>query len=450
MTDAIELPGQQGAAEKFVARYGNLFRYSAAWKKYIAWDGKRWSTDSGTVFVRGLWQQHLRDTLQWIAANVSAKEMPDALEAVSAMANVNWENAMLTLCQARAPIDYRVLDADPNLLNCNNGIVDLASGELYDHDPTAHCTRLAPVNWEPSAECPKWLDFLTWAMQGDSDRVAYLQRFFGLCLTGDAEHELAHFFWGDGGNGKTTAIKTLEKILGDYARRAPARVLMQRKHESHPTELAGMCGRRLVVFAETNENQTLDEQMLKLVASKDVISARRMHEDFWDYAPTHKAVLLTNNRPRIRGQDEGVWRRIVLLEWGASVTEANKDPHYADRFDAELPGILRWAWEGLRAARADGLRPPAAVREATADYRGAEDSVPQWIETACVLDPKAKAGAGELYAAYSAWAEMHFETRLTQTAFGKRLDAVGCAAAKGTGGARVRTGIRLRNRASIT
>jgi putative DNA primase/helicase len=379
----------------------------------------------------------------------AAKGDARRLGSSSSHVNVNWENAMLTLCQARAPIDHRDLDADPNLLNCANGILDLETGTLYDHDPSANCTRLAPVEWDPNAECPKWLAYLDWAMQGDAERVSYLQRFFGLCLTGDAEHELAHFFWGDGGNGKTTVVKTIEKVLGDYASRAPARMLMRRKHESHPTELAGMCGRRLVVFAETDENQTLDEQTLKLVASKDPVPARRMHEDFWEYVPTHKAVLLTNNKPRIRGQDQGVWRRIVLLEWGASVSDADKDPHFADRFNTELPGILRWAWKGLRSVRASGLRPPAAVREATASYRGDEDSVPKWIEAACALDPRARASAAELYAAYSSWAEMHFETRLTQAAFGKRLDAAGYQAAKGTGGVRVRTGIRLKHRPSL-
>lgn len=443
MTD-IELPGQQGAADKFVARYGHLFRYAVAWRKYIAWDGKRWCAESGDVIVREIWQQHLKDTLKWIANNAKGDDFEDALDGVKEMANVNYENAMLTLCQARTTFDFRALDADPYVLNCNNGIIDLRTGALRDHVPDEYCTRLAPVEFDAAAQCPQWLAYLDWAMQGDAELVAYLQRFFGLCLTGDAEHELAHFFYGDGGNGKTTIVKTIEALLGDYARRAPSKILMQSKHEGHPTEKALMCGRRLVVFAETNENQTIDEQMLKLVASKDIVSARRMREDFWDFAPTHKAVLLTNNKPRVRGQDRGIWRRIVLVPWLASVSEDDKDPHFGDRFIPELPGILNWALAGLQQVLAGGMRAPDALKEATNAYRQAEDSVPRWIEAQCVVSADVSAPAGPLFAAYQRWAEEFGETFLTRDAWGKRLDAQGHPAGKGAKGVRLREGIKLR------
>ncbi len=445
MTNDVELPGQQGAADKFVARYGHMFRYATAWRKYITWDGKRWNEEQCSELVRQQSHNHLKDTLVWIASNVPRDEMPDALDGVKNMSDVNYENAMLTLCQARTTFDFRQLDAEPYLLNCNNGVLDLKTGDLYEHDPEAFCTRLAPVDWDPAAECPEWLAYLDWAMQGDADRVAYLQRFFGLCLTGDAEHELAHFFYGDGGNGKTTVVKTIETILGDYARRAPANLLMQRKHESHPTEKAHMCGRRLIVFAETNENQTIDEQVLKVVSSKDTITARRMREDFWDFAPTHKAVLLTNNKPRVRGQDEGVWRRIVLVEWGASVSEAEKDPHFPDRFVPELPGILRWAWQGLqRVLTSGGLKPPEAIKQSSREYRAAEDSLPRWIEAECVVDANASETSEALYGKYSAWAERCFEARLTLTAFGRRLTDAGYEGGKADGGKRIRRGLRLK------
>ena len=445
MTDAIELPGQQGAADKLVQSYGHLFRYAVAWRKYIAWDGKRWSAEAGDVIVRQIWQQHLGDNIRWIAEHVPADERADALAEVAAMSTAQYEGAMLTLCQARTAFDFRELDADRYVLNCENGVLDLRTGRLSKHTPEAYCTRLAPVAWDPKAECPLWLEYLDWAMQGDAELVAYLQRFFGLCLTGDAEHELAHFFYGEGGNGKTTVVKTIEALLGDYACRAPAKILMQSKHEGHPTEKALMCGRRMITFAETNENQTIDEQMLKLVASKDAISARRMHEDFWNFKPTHKAILLTNNKPRVRGQDQGIWRRIVLVPWNASVSEADKDPHLGDRFLPELPGILRWARDGLQhVLDASGLNPPKTVQAATAEYRAAEDSVLRWVSEECTESLGAITLASTLYAAYQQWAERSNETYLNQTGFGRRLESAGYAGDKGTGGVRVRKGIRLK------
>lgn len=439
---AIVLPGQQGAADVFVAARGSAFRYIAQWRKYITWDGQRWNQDAGDALVRKLWQEHLRDVIN-VTLTGGSESPKEALKEAAKMSDAHYESAVLLLCQARTLADFRDFDADGYVLNCANGIVDLRSGVLRPHDPSAMCTRFAPVAWEPAAQCPKWLEYLRWAMQGDAERVAYLQRFFGLCLTGDAEHELAHFFWGEGGNGKTTVLKTIEMLLGDYATRAQAKLLMQRKHEPHPTELAALCGRRLVVLAETNENQTLDEQQLKVVASKDPISARRMREDFWTFAPTHKSVLLTNNRPRIRGQDDGVWRRIVLVEWGARVADVEKDPHFGDRFVPELPGILQWAHAGLlEVLRTGRLAAPTSIDATTREYRHAEDSVGRWLDARCSRDRSFVGAAGELYADYSKWADTNNETWLTSQAFGKRLAALGFESSKASG-ERAWRGLRL-------
>jgi putative DNA primase/helicase len=421
----IELPGEQGAAEKFVARWGHVFRYIAPWKKFIAWDGKRWHVESGNVLVRSLWQHHFRETIKWIVENLSGKELGDALDAQPQRATAKYEGAMLTLCQARTMLDYRALDANAWILNVDNGILDLRTGVLQPHAPEALCTRLAPVVWDPNAQCPLWINYLAWCMQGDLERVEYLQRFFGLCLTGDAEYELAHFFFGEGDNGKTTAVKTIETLLGDYARRAPAKMLMTTKYPGHPTDVAGLHGRRLVVFAETNENQTLDEQQLKVCSSKDTISARRMNEDFWDFQPTHKALLLTNNKPRVRGQDKGIWRRIRLVEWGAQVAESEKDEHFGDRFIPELPGILRWAHEGLAKVLRDGMKAPASIENATKEYRENEDSVSRWIGEWCTTGDGMSEMGATLLAAYQAWATGNDGTYMTATAFGRRLGALG-------------------------
>ena len=127
--------------------------------------------------------------------------------------------------------------------------------------------------------------------------------------------------------------------------------------------------------------------MLKLVSSKDPIAARRMREDLWNFTPTHKTILLTNHPPRVKGQDAGIWRRIVLVPWGAKVVEADKDPSFGDRFLPELPGILQWAFEGLQSIGSGGLRPPSAVQAATSGYRAAEDTVLRWLAGECERAP---------------------------------------------------------------
>jgi putative DNA primase/helicase len=416
---------EQGDADHFAREHGMRVRWVAGWDHYIGWNGQRWTLEGGEIIARQAWQDSLRGMLRSAAATGDETERKTLTGYARKRMSKKAEDATLGLARSRLVIEHRQLDADPWALNLANGTLDLHSMTLGAHDSARLCTKLAPVAWDERATCPRWLDFLQWAMCGDRELVTYLQRFFGLCLTGDASHEVLHVFHGDGGNGKTTAVVVFEGLLGDYAIRAPAKLLMAARHEAHPTEFADFAGRRLVTLAETREDQELDDQVLKLVASRDEIAARRMREDFWRFAPTHKSLLLTNHRPRVAGQDHGIWRRIVLVPWAATIDESKKDRDLPSKLKAELPGILAWAAQGLRDVLRDGLRPPQAVAKATEDYRTNEDAVARWIAAECDTGNDKSARARPLCEAFNAWAHGAREARLSERAFAARLARLG-------------------------
>ncbi|HEX3871321.1 MAG TPA: phage/plasmid primase, P4 family [Pirellulales bacterium] len=417
---------EQGDAALFAAKHSGTIRYVEAWNKYIGWDGKRWTLEGGERLARTAWRDNLRDMLRDAAKETDDDRVKKLTEYARKRMTSAAEESTIKLAKAILHVSHKQLDADPYLLNLENGILDLRTMQLGPHDPAKLCTRLAPVRWEPGAMCPAWLSFLNWAMCGRQDLIDYLQRFFGLCLSGDSSHEKLHVFFGDGSNGKTTVIMVAEGMLGDYAARAPSKLLMKARHEAHPTEIADFAGCRMVTLAETEEDQQIDEQILKLIASKDPMKARRMREDFWEFEPTHKSILLTNHKPRVLGQDRGAWRRLVLVPWEATIEDERKDTQLPNRLVAtELSGILQWAAHGWWAVHTNGLRPPQPVEAATAEYRADEDAVARFLEAECERGDTFSVQARPLCEAFNAWARSGRSGLLSERAVAKRMTVLG-------------------------
>lgn len=224
----------------------------------------------------------------------------------------------------------------------------------------------------------------------------------------------------------STWLGALQHVLGtDYADKAPPELLLAKRGEHHPTELADLHGKRLVSTIEVGEGRAMAEAIVKEITGGDLIKARRMREDFWSFEPTHKVWLAANHKPDVRGTDVGIWRRIRLIPFSVVVPEAERDPELPEKLRAEAPGILAWIVRGAVAWFAGGLRDPEAVREATAEYRSEQDVVGEWITDRCALSPHAAAFASDLYGDYRNWALKRGEDPLTQTAFSLRLSERG-------------------------
>jgi putative DNA primase/helicase len=113
------------------------------------------------------------------------------------------------------------------------------------------------------------------------------------------------------------------------------------------------------------------------------------YKGFFDFDPSHKTFLTTNHKPIIRGTDIGIWRRIHLLPFTVTSPPEDAEKDFREgRLMPELPGILNWAIEGLRAYLKEGLNPPPAVLDATKEYRQDMDVVEQWIDERCDIDPR--------------------------------------------------------------
>jgi putative DNA primase/helicase len=432
-----------GNAQRFRLRHGQDVRYCDPWSKWLTWDGRRWKVDD-TQAVKALAKETVLSLFAWASGEVA--ELGRRLEAAGEgerggvkgdLARVQrvlaWAlkseaapriNALLDLARSEegVPVLPDALDAAPWLLNVPNGTLDLRTGQLRGHRRADMITKLCPVPYDPGAACPRWERFLNAVFAHNEALVGYVQKLLGYALTGDVREQLLAVFWGLGANGKSTLINTVLELLGeDYAVKASRDLFLARKQDNHPAQLARLFGKRLVVAVETQEGARLDEALVKELTGGDPITARRMREDPWQFNPTHKAVLVTNHKPEIRGTDHGIWRRLRLVAFTVRVPDKEQDKLLPERLRAELPGILAWCVRGCQKWQKEGLKPPAEVRAATQAYRDEQDVLGEFLAECCDRHPELRVKASTLYAAFKAWGERRGERPVTQRAFGQAM-----------------------------
>ena len=316
-------------------------------------------------------------------------------------------NAMVSVASTESDvvISANRLDADPWLFNVANGTIDLRTGKMQQHDRTDFITKMSSVVYDTNAQCPLWDDFLMYAMEEDTEIVEFINRFFGYCLTGLVTEQVLLFMEGTGSNGKTTALLILMHILGDYAIQGAPGLLLAKHGEAHPTEVADLEGTRFVANSEVEKGKPFAESLIKQLTGNDKIRARRMRQDFYEFDPTHKLCIAANHRPIIKGNDEGIWRRIIRIPWKRAIPADKKDPFFLDKLKKEAPGILNKLVAGCVAWQEKGLQPPEKVRIATSDYREEMDVLADFMEEKCLFGEQHKVAQKELYLAYVDWCE---------------------------------------------
>lgn len=303
-----------GNARRLVRGHGHLLRFvkAAGW---LAWDGRRWRMDDTggaerlAKRVPGMLWRELETARRAGDAELAKRIAAWALKSESAHCTA----AMLEQARSERGLVARLSDFDRNpwLLNVTNGTLDLRTLTLRPHRREDLLTRLAPVAWDPTAEAPTWRAFLERVLP-DPEVRGYVQRSSGYGLTGDTTEQVFDFWYGMGANGKSTAIETRRAAMGDYACSTPFDTFLVRQGDGPRNDIAALKGARFVTASEPPSGARLDEGVMKQLTGEDEVTARFLHKEFFSYSPQFKVVLVANNKPRIRGTDDGMWRRVRL------------------------------------------------------------------------------------------------------------------------------------------
>lgn len=403
------------------------------------WDGRRWK--GGVDDASAIHATNTMLKAEW-ARSFDDK---DYAREISRASTGPGMNSIVTIARSMPEFRCRAedLDADPHLINCSNGTLDLRTGELRPHDPGDRITKLTHAAFDLAAMSDEWDGFLARVLP-DPEVRAYLQRFAGISLSGVTAEHIFGIATGTGANGKGTFYTALLHALGDYGHAAEAELFMigkQGANSASPAQMA-LRGTRFVICSETEEGQPLAAALMKRLTGGDPITARQLFRPIVTFQPTFTALLVTNHLPKVRGDDDALWRRVRVIPFEVVIPEADRDGGLPERLHLAADAILGWAYRGYLDWKEHGMAAPEAVLVATSDYRTASDDIRRFIEERCVIGSHFAARSGDLHEAYTKWAGEEGAEPMTGTRFGRELERCGYVAAKESG-VRVRRGLAL-------
>jgi putative DNA primase/helicase len=398
-----------GNAERLVDLHGSRIRYCHPWQTWLVWDGRRWARDRSARA-----ELLATETVRRIYVEASEASEEQERKAIADWAKRSEANvrirAMLDLATSRpgVPVLPEDLDVNPWVLNCRNGTLDLATGELRPHDPDELLTKLAPVDFNPEAKCELLDTFLHGATGGDAELQAFVQRAAGYTLVGNTAEEVLFLIHGPAAAGKSTFLEAFKAALGDYAITMNFEALLPRSAVGGATpDIARLAGQRFVCSIEVDQGRRLAEGLVKTLTGGDTITARPLYREPFEFRPSHTFWLAANHAPTVREDDDGMWRRILRVPFEHPVPRDQRDPQVKTLLqDADFgrPAVLAWAVKGCLDWRArGGLDVPSAVRDATQAYREEMDPLRDFVEDCCLVGPEYWAATTTLMEQYVKW-----------------------------------------------
>lgn len=387
-----------GNAESFIGIQGDRFIFVPENKKWLMWDGVRWLEEDyepmdcmiRTARVRsdlsaGILDERKRDKfLKWAKSSENMGRVKPALEVVA----------------IRKHKSIKLFDVEPFILCCENGVVNLRTGEFRRSTHNDWISKSTDVSYDPEAQCPRWLQFLDEIFQTE-DMKKFIKKSVGYCLTGDITEQCLWVCFGLGANGKSTFLEAVTGILGDYAQTMPSTTLKEKRGDDIPTDVARLCGARFAKLVEMKEHSNLNAERVKSLTGGDKVVARFLHHDFFEFDPQFKLWLAVNHKPVIRDTSEAIWRRIRLVKFDAYFPPESQDKNLKDILREERSGILNWAIEGCVEWQQGGLNPPPEVLKATREYRNESDALGRFIDEMCLKE--GETGLQDLHDAFCKW-----------------------------------------------
>ncbi len=335
------------------------------------------------------------------------------------------------------------LDAHPFLVCTPDGLAfDLEKRVARPLTPRDYITKAFGTHWDPSAKCPRWERFLEEIWRGDRAMISYFRKLLGYCMTGDVRELKYWILWGHGAGGKSVLISTLGDLFGDCFSAAPFGFFSA--HPNKPNrDLASLRGVRLMAGSAWWANPKNNYAAINEFVRFEMITALNPYKQMFNFQPTHKLMLMTNNLPRASSDDTETWKRLRVIPFPENFEGARDDQGLKGKLRAELPGILQWGIHGAIEWMECGLgEEPECMRKIVEAYKRDADPVARFISEACETGKDIEESMANLRRAYQRWACDNGAPEMRDAWLGRRLSELGYGI-RHTKQGNKRTGLRL-------
>lgn len=423
-------------SEYIAGRYLKTYCHSGA-LGWMHWTGKHWRSVGEPIVIeatrQGVLAFHREETNLFQSGAVTA----DRLAATARLLSANRIGSIVRLAKGCLTVPNERWDAHPDLLNCSNGVVDLRTGALLDHDPDFMFTKLCPTEYRSGTTHPDWNAALRAVPQ---DAREWLQHRMGQGLTGYmTPDDVLTLLKGGGENGKSTVVGGIIKAVGsDYAVTLPERALLARPGD-HPTELMTLRGARLAFMEELPELGHLNVKQLKLICGTPRLTARYIGQNSMEWDATHTAFVTTNHWPRVDESDHGTWRRLRAVKFpfryrkpGETIeTRLDKhgDPGLRQRIiagrDKQHEAILSWLIDGAIAwysNRDSALSDTSSITNNTEEWRSSADHILRLMRQVFIADPTSYMMGTDVYSVVKRWMENQGHIAWSDQTFATRFE----------------------------
>jgi putative DNA primase/helicase len=412
-----------GNAHRFIEKFGDRIRFNVNNKKWMIWNGKYWQHDVYN-HVKNFAELMIEDMKQQALMVQSEEQRQMLIKNVKRALSSSGKEAFLKEAEhiEGIPCTNADFDKDQFLFNCEDGIINLKTGELIPHDKNLLISKISPIKFS-NKKPEKFLKFLNEVFNEDEQLINYMHKIMGYSITGSTKEQCMFMLLGDGSNGKSVLLEILNKVAGSYGSVSEIEVLLEKNNKTaNLGEIARLNGIRNVITSESQIGDKLNESRIKMMTSGiEKIVARFLYGDEFEFFPIFKIFMATNHRPIIRGTDNGIWRRIKIIPFNVIFENDKRDKELVFKLEKELPEILGWLVEGALKWQQEGLENPAAIDDSIKEYRSEMDLVQRWIDESCEINPSYREKATNLFQNLCNYVSINKEYQISNTMFGRNM-----------------------------
>ena len=416
-----------GNAMRLMDAYSENIRYAHDAKAWAHWRDSAWIWDLDGAITKGLAAKlpaqiynegalHLAESEYFYKWSRTSQKQRTIEAAVSLLSN-----------EERIRLSISMMDADLFKIGFDNArmVIDLKTGEARPAQQSDLITKSINVaRLGNSSKAGLWIKFISQIFNDDAELISWFKRWCGYLLTGSTSEQIFVFCYGLGSNGKGILSETIRYLMGDYARAADVDTFTEGKRQAGAAspDMADLIGARLAITTETEDGVAFSESKVKAITGQDTITTRKLHQNPVQFTPQFKLMMSGNHKPIIKGNDYGIWRRVMLIPFTRQFKGKDKDPNLLSKLRAESEHILAWMVEGCLEWQKRGLSDvPKVIKDATGEYQQEQDITGRWIEECCELSPSHETSSADMYICYKNWCISNGLRPNSNIALGRRL-----------------------------